>query len=214
MMHVRNVGLLGVVGLALAVAGCVSLKRTPEARFFVLESLLEPPEGVPAQGPAGSVGLLPVVLPGYLDRAQVVTWSAPGELKIDEFLRWAEPIDAGVSRTLAEDLQTLLPKTRIIRAPWPSSVKLRCRLRVELERFGPQTNGEVQLGGRFALLPVSSERPLVTRPVSLRRGPLPTAAGGLPDVGVEVEALSQLVADLARQIVAALQELPPPSEEG
>jgi uncharacterized lipoprotein YmbA len=213
-MRARQFGTLALVFLALGLSSCVSLKRTPEARFFVLQALAEAPEGAASPLEGGVVGLLRIVVPDYLERPQVVSWIAPGELKIDEFLRWAEPIDAGVSRTLAEDLQTLLPKTRIIRAPWPSSVKLRCRVRVELERFGPQTNGEVQLGGRFALLPVSSEQPLVAHPVSLRRGPLPTAAGGLPDVGVEVEALSQLVADLARQIVAALQELPPPPEEG
>jgi uncharacterized lipoprotein YmbA len=213
-MRAQQFGTLALVFLALGLGSCVSLKRTPEARFFVLQALAEAPEGAASPLEGGVVGLLRIVVPDYLERPQVVSWIAPGELKIDEFLRWAEPIDAGVSRTLAEDLQTLLPKTRIIRAPWPSAVKLRCRVRVELERFGPQTNGEVQLGGRFALLPVSSEQPLVAHPVSLRRGPLPTAAGGLPDVGVEVEALSQLVADLARQIVAALQELPPPSEEG
>jgi uncharacterized lipoprotein YmbA len=213
-MRAREFGTLALVLLFLGLAGCVSLKRTPEARFFVLRSLAEPPQGAASPAEGGVVGLLRVVVPDYLERPQVVSWVAPGELKIDEFLRWAEPIDAGVSRTLAENLQTLLPRTRIIRAPWPSSARLRCRLRVELQRFGPQTNGEVQLEGRFALLPVASERPLVARLVSLRRGPLPTAAGGLPDVGVEVEALSGLVADLARQIAAALQELPPPSEEG
>jgi uncharacterized lipoprotein YmbA len=209
MMHVRNVGLLGVVGLALAVAGCVSLKRTPEARFFVLESLLEPPEGVPAQGPAGSLGLLPVVLPGYLDRAQVVTWSAPGELKIDEFLRWAEPLDAGVSRTLAENLSALLPQTLVVRAPWPSRTQLRCRIRVELERFGPQTSGEVELEGRFELLQAREERALMVRPVSLRRG---LATATVPDAGAGVEAMSELVADLAKEIAAAVRELPPPPE--
>jgi uncharacterized protein len=208
MMRVRNVGLFGAAGLVLAVAGCVSLKRTPEARFFVLESLLEPPEGVATQGPAGPLGLLPVVLPRYLDRAQVVTWSAAGELKIDEFLRWAEPLDAGVSRTLAENLSALLPETLVVRAPWPSKTRLRCRLRVELERFGPQTNGEVQLEGRFELLQPREERALMVRPVSLRRGL--STAGAVPDAGAGVEAMSQLVADLAKEIAAAVRELPPP----
>jgi uncharacterized lipoprotein YmbA len=212
-MRARHFGTFALVCLALGFAGCVSLKHTPEARFFVLLPLAEPPEGAAPPSEGGVVGLLRIVVPEYLERPQVVSWVAPGELKIDEFLRWAEPIDAGVSRTLAENLQTLLPKARIIRAPWPFSTKLRCRLRVELQRFGPQTNGEVQLDGRFALLPVSGERPLVARPVSLRRGPLPTAAGGGPDVGAEIEALSRLVADLASQIVVALEELPPPSDE-
>jgi len=212
MIRVRHFRALGVVGLALALAGCVSLKRTPDARFFVLRSLAEPPAGVATQGAAGLVGVLPVVVPGYLERPQVVSWVAPGELRIDEFLRWAEPIDAGVSRTLAENLSALLTENRIIRSPWPSSAKLRCRVRVELQRFGPQTNGEVQLEGRWALLPAPGERALVVRPVSLRRGPL-VAGKTAPDAGVGVEAMSELVSDLAKEIASAIRELGPPSDE-
>jgi len=206
-MRPSHLAALGAA-LALALAGCVSLKRTPEARFFTLRSLAEPPAGVKAQVTAGVVGVLPVVVPGYLDRPQVVSWVAPGELRIDEFLRWAEPLDAGVSRTLAENLQALLPENRIIRAPWPSSAKLRCRVRVELRRFGPQTNGDVQLEGRWALLPVPDERALLVRSVSLHR---PRAAREL-DPGAEVEAMSGLVADLAKEIAAAVEGLPPSPE--
>lgn len=207
-MRVRQLSALVAAGLALTLAGCVSLKRTPEARFFVLRSLAEPPAGSTAQGATDVVGLSPVVVPGYLERPQVVSWVALGELRIDEFLRWAEPIDAGVSRTLAENLQTLLPESRIIRSPWSSSVKLRCRVRVELERFGPQASGEVLLDGRFELLPPRGERAIVARPVSLRRGLV--AAGATPAAGVA--AMSELLADLARDIAAAVGELPPPPE--
>ena len=97
--------------------------------------------------PRGLVGVLPVFLPGYLDRPQVVTWTGPGELRIDEFLRWAEPLDAGVARVLGESLGTLLPSHRVIRAPWSSAAPLRCRVRLELARFGPQESGEMVLTG-------------------------------------------------------------------
>jgi uncharacterized lipoprotein YmbA len=190
-------------------AACVSLKRTPEARFFVLRSLVEAPtEPAPAtgtQGPArGLVGILPLHLPGYLDRSQVITWTGPGELRIDEFLRWAEPLDLGVTRVLGESLGTLLPSHRVIRAPWPSSAPLRCRVRLDLVKFGPQDNGEVQLTGRWALLPRQSERPLAVRSFSLRRGPLAPSA----DAALEVEAMSELLADLSREIAAAILALP------
>ena len=198
------------VAAAVVLAGlpaCVSLKRTPEARFFVLRSLVEPPSGAPSSAAADLLGVLPVLVPGYLDRPQVVTWAAPGELRIDEFLRWAEPLDAGVSRTLAENLDALLPEHRVIRSPWPSATKLRCRIRVELEQFGPQASGEVLLVGGFALLPAREERPLVAHAVSLRRGPLPRHTSG-PDAGLGVDTMSELLADLAREITAALRALP------
>jgi uncharacterized lipoprotein YmbA len=215
-MRRTPLALPATIGLAMALTGCVSLKRTPEARFFVLRPLAEDPAATAPRAPASLVGLLPVVLPGYLDRPQLVSWVAPGELRIDEYLRWAEPLDAGLLRTLAANLEVCLPGSRVIRSPWPSTARLRCRVRLELQRFGPQTSGEVQLEGRFALLPADGERPLVARPVALKRGPLALSdAGG--DPMASVDAMSDLLAELAREIAAALEALPPeasPSSPG
>lgn len=205
----RTRAALGVVAAALAVAsGCVSLKRTPEARFFVLRSVAEP-KAAPAAGPArrGFVGVMPVRLPGHLDRPQLVTWVAPGELRIDEFLRWGEPLQAGLTRTLAENLQGLLGEHYVARAPWRASVVPRCRVATELRVFGLQPNGEVHLDGRWALLAADGERPLARGTAAMRRGPLP--AGPLAaDPGAGVDAMSELVADLAREIAAAVRALP------
>jgi uncharacterized lipoprotein YmbA len=100
----------------------------------------------------------------------------------------------------------------VIRSPWPSATRLRCRVRVDLQRFGPQASAEVVLEGRYALLPANGERPLVARPVSLKRGPLSAAAPG-DGATAGVEALSELVADLAREIAAAIRALPADSGE-
>jgi uncharacterized lipoprotein YmbA len=136
-MRARLVALLVLPGLGLAAPGCV-LKRTPEARFFVLRSLAEPPAAPPAEAPATLVGVLPVRMPGYIDRPQLVTWTAPGELRIDEFLRWAEPLDAGITRTVAENLDALLPESHVVRAPWAARAQPRCRVWLQLDLFGPQ----------------------------------------------------------------------------
>jgi hypothetical protein len=200
---------LGLVAAALAAAsGCVSLKRTPEARFFVLRSVAEPEEA-PAAGPArrGFVGVMPVRLPGHLDRPQLVTWVAPGELRIDEFLRWGEPLQAGLTRTLTENLQALLGEHHVARAPWRAAVVPRCRVAAELRVFGLQPSGEVHMDGRWALLAADGERPLARGTAAFRRGPLP-AGSAVADPGASVDAMSGLVADLAREIAAAVRELP------
>jgi uncharacterized lipoprotein YmbA len=196
----RSVAALLAAG---ALAGCVSLKRTPEARFFTLRPVAERPAR-PASNAAGPgiVGVLPVSLPGFLERPQLVAWSAPGEVRVDEFLRWAEPLDASVPRVLAEDLETLLPSHRVIRSPWARSTTVQCRVRAELVRFGLQRGGEVALSARFVVLPAQSERPLLSRDVELRREP------GRADPGGAVEAMSALVADLAEEIAKAIGTLP------
>ncbi len=208
----RRRAALGVVAAALAAAsGCVSLKRTPEARFFVLRSVAEPQA---AAGPAarGFVGVMPVRLPGHLDRPQLVTWVAPGELRIDEFLRWGEPLQAGLTRTLAENLQALLGEHYVARAPWRASAVPRCRVATELRVFGLQPNGEVHLDGRWALLAADGERPLARGTAAMRRGPLPAGPSGA-DPGAGVDAMSGLVADLAREIEAAVRALPEQTPE-
>jgi hypothetical protein len=206
-MRTRLVGIAATAAVALGSAACVSLKRTPEARFFVLRSVVEPPEAPVPPGSAGLVGVLPVRLPGHLERPQLVTWAGPGELRVDEYLRWAEPIDTGVARTLAENLDALLPAHPVIRAPWPAAVAPLCRVRVELRVFGVLESGEVRLEGRWALLPGKDERPLVRRSASLTRGPLPAGPAGV-DAGAGVEAMSALLGDLAREIAAAVEALP------
>ena len=174
-------------------AGCVSLKRTPEARFFVLRSVAEPARLRPAaDARRGFVGVMPVRLPGHLDRPQLVTWTAPGELRIDEFLRWGEPLDPGFTRTLAENLGTLLPEHFVARSPWRASAVPRCRVVTELRVFGLQPNGEVRLDGRWALLPAHGEQPLARGSASLSRGPLTGGPAGA-DPGAEVDAMSELV---------------------
>jgi len=209
----RTRAALGVVAAALAAAsGCVSLKRTPEARFFVLRSVAEPEAAAASASRRGLVGVMPVRLPGHLDRPQLVTWVAPGELRIDEFLRWGEPLQAALTRTLAENLQALLGEHYVARAPWRASVVPRCRVATELRVFGLQPNGEVHLDGRWALLAADGERPLARGTAALRRGPLPAGAAGV-DPGAEVDAMSELVADLAREVAAAVRALPEEAPE-
>lgn len=198
--------ILTLAGSLLGLAGCVSLKRTPEARFFVLRSLVEPPQAPSADAAVGIVGVQPVRLPGHLERPQLVIWRAPSELHVDEFLRWSEPLDAGITRTLAENLAALLPEHRVIRHPWPGAAELRCRVAVELGVFGQQQDGEIRLDGRWALLPTRAHRALAFHSVSLRRGPLGVDAAADPRAGVE--AMSELVADLSREIATAVRGLP------
>jgi uncharacterized lipoprotein YmbA len=150
------------------------------------------------------VGVLAVRLPGHLDRPQVVTWTAPGELRIDEFVRWGEPLGAGFTRTLTENLQALLPDHVVARAPWRASAVPRCRVVTELSVFGLQPSGEVRLEGRWALLPAQAELPLARGTAAFRRGPV---GGSNPDAAVE--AMSELIADLSRDIAKATLALPP-----
>jgi hypothetical protein len=211
-MRTRLSAILGLAGLVLVTTGCVSLKRTPEARFFVLQPVAEAPAAPAGRAPVGLVGVERVRLPGHLERPQLVTWAASDELRVDEFLRWAEPLDDGLTRTLAEDLAVLLPDHQVVRRPWPGDTRTRCRVRVTVRNFGLQRDGMVKLEGRWALLPDRGDLALRQEAVSLQRGPVAGGEAGAAAAG-GVDEMSGLVADVSRQIAEAIRALPPPEEE-
>lgn len=186
--------------LWLGLTACVSLKRTPEARFFYLRSVAEPAAAAGAQG--SLIAVMLARLPGHLQRPQLVTEVAPGELRVDEFLRWAEPLDEGTTRALAENLAKLLPEHRVVRFPWRSGARPRCRVVVELYDFGLHGRAEARLSGRWALLLPDREGALVSQAAELRR-----EAGGA-DASTSVEAMSVLLGELSQQIAAAVRALP------
>jgi uncharacterized lipoprotein YmbA len=199
-------------GLALALpatltvlAGCVHLARGPEERYFVLRAVAEPAPAPAGARPETLLGLLPVRVPAALARAQLVSVTAPGELRLDPLRRWAEPLDEGVTRTLAENLAVLLPRHRVLRSPWPAAATLRARAVVDLRAFGPQADGAVRLEGSFTLLEAREERALARETFTLASPAGP--AGGRE----AVEAMSALVADLARRVASAVEALPAPS---
>jgi uncharacterized lipoprotein YmbA len=195
----------------LALTGCVSLKRTPEARLFALRATAPRAAGTYAGGDL--VGVMPVHLPAHLDRPQLVSWSTQGELRVDEFLRWGEPLDMGTTRVLADDLDLVLPDHPSARHPWPAGSPLLCRVSVHVERFGAQAGREVRLEGRFTLLPRTGERPLVVHPFRIARDVAPLSSGA-DDPEAVVDAMSQLVGELATQIAAEVQKLPAPPAPG
>ena len=193
-----------------AASGCVSLKRTPEARFFVLRSVVEPPTAPAAAPRRGLRGRAAGPrCPGTSTARSSSPGRRPSELRIDEFLRWAEPLDDGVDAHARREprgacCRSYRVAARALAARRPSP---RCRVVTELRVFGLQANGEVRLDGRWALLRTRGERPLAGGSVSLARGPLASGPNGV-DAGAGVDAMSDLVAELSRTIADAIRTLP------
>ena len=186
--------------------GCVSLKRTNEARFFVLRAQAPSVADHATEPLSGSVGLLPVRVPGHLNRPQLVTEGGASELLINEFARWAEPLEPALSRVLAENLATLLPDRQVMRSPFPAAASLRCRVSVEIESFAPQKSGEVRLDGRFMLLTPGDSRALALRQFRLRRGPVRVGPSGV-DAEAGIAAMSELLLELAEQIAEQVRQI-------
>jgi len=190
-----------LAAMALASTGCFG--SSPPSRFFLLSPSPEGASAVPSPGPEGALGVLPTRIAAYLDRPQIVTFLGDNAVDLDEFNRWAEPLGAGVSRVLAQDLSALLPAWRVTPQPWDPTVPLRARLVVEVTALGWNKRGEARLEANWALLTAAGELTAARGRVVLRR----EVSGTGTDAAVA--ATSSLVTEMARDIAVAVRGLPP-----
>jgi uncharacterized lipoprotein YmbA len=119
-----------VLALALLAAGCGS---TPPSRFYTLSA-------VPASPPPAttdlSVAVGPVVVPGAVDRPQIVVTVSGNQVRLDELNRWASPLAGNIARVVAENLTGMLGTPRVtVWLQTVSAVPVDYRTAIEVQRF-------------------------------------------------------------------------------
>jgi uncharacterized protein len=194
-----------LAGLVLLPA-CVSLKRSKPAEVFVLEPLAARGAPSPDRPPAAVIGILPVEVPGWIDRPQITSRGAGGQVTADEFFRWGEPIAKGVQRVVAENLAALLPDRRVVRAPWAGYEPVVHRVEITVTELARQADGSVLLEARWAV--IGKDRSTLVQRRSSHR-----AASPGPTVAAAVEASSEVLEALSRELAATLGGLPLPSAD-
>lgn len=188
--------------LCLALGSCSPLSPQPDpSRFFVLTSQAESDSG--DQGRESlqvSLGLGPVTVAPYLDRAPLVTRVSANEVRISEIDRWAEPLPASFARIQAENLKTLLGTEQIVFHPWYRGTSLDYTIEISVLRFERDTSGGAELVASWTIKDGESGRLLVSRDSKYSR----TATSNTAEAAVA--ALSQTAAELSREIASAIQE--------
>ena len=118
--------LCALVSLA---AGCAS---TPPSRFYTLSAT-----ATPSTAAASSLMIVvgPVSVPAVVDRLEIVVSSGSNELKLDEFNRWASPLQDNLSRVIAENLVAILGTRRVTLFPQMPSTTAQYRVAIEVHRF-------------------------------------------------------------------------------
>ena len=192
---------MSLVAVALVTPGCFG--TSPAARFYVLSASAMANAAVPSPGPEGTLGVFPTRVAEYLDRPQIVTFTGENTVDLDEYSRWAEPLGAGVTRVLAQELSALLPSWRVLPQPWDPVMPLRARVVVSVTALGWNDRGEARLEANWAVLSGNGDASLARGRAVLRR----ESAG--PGASAAVAATSALVTGLAHEIASAIQALPP-----
>jgi uncharacterized lipoprotein YmbA len=178
--------------LTALLAACGS---TPQSDYYMLtaDARGEPGEGGP------SLGVGPVSIPEYLKTRQIVMNRSDHLLKLAEYDRWAEPLDAGVSRVVAVNLAVLMNTTRVQTFPWRRDATPGHAVRISVIQFAAQ--------GSEAILVTEWS---ISRPRQGESGPrgitrlTTTLRGGEPEH--VAEAYSGLLLELSEIIAGALKD--------
>jgi uncharacterized lipoprotein YmbA len=202
MSHRHSALFVLLVALAvstLVVSGC---STGPPTRLYVLTSLPRAESGLLAAGGRQmSIGVGPVELPQYVNRPQIVTGQQSSELQSAASAQWAEPLQDGFTRVLAENLSLLLTTDRVAIFPWKTFVP-EYQVVVEVTHFLGQTGGEVSLVALWSILNKDGREAPVSKKSSFRE------STGSSEYEALAAAMSRNVAALSRDIAAALLALP------
>ena len=116
-----------LVALVVAGTGCAS----PRSNFYTLNS------AAMAVGTEANYSVVvgPVTVPAVVDRPQIVMRIAPNRVAIEEFHRWASPLQDAIARVVAENLSALLGTPHVTVFSQPKAAGARYRVRVDVLRF-------------------------------------------------------------------------------
>jgi uncharacterized lipoprotein YmbA len=196
--HARRIVALVLAIGVLALAACRSVEDP--TKYYVL-SPTSPPEPTPrAASSSTAIGVGPVLIPGYLDRVQIVTRGAEDEVELSPYHRWAEPIESGIAKVVADNLALLVGSERIAVFPWRGGVArlLDYQVVIVVLRFEGAPGRQVTLDARWRLLGKAGQE-LVLKRSTINE---PVIAEGYQPL---VRGMNQALAALAREIAAEIQ---------
>lgn len=180
---------------ALLAGACMT--TSPAMRYYLLTPMEIGPVPEARLGEQ-TVIVGPFQLPGYLDRPHLMVRLPDGELALREYERWAEPLEAVLVRTLAENLVRLTGSQRIITFPLDRRADVGQRISGRVMRFDTDVTGLAVLQLQWSIRDGSGQ-PLVPVQISEYRV---QAAGDAP--AQRVAALSEALALFAVELANAL----------
>jgi len=124
----RRLAVLAMVGLlAVSLPGCSS----SPASFYTLSATATP--GAATSRLSVAVG--PVSIPAAVDRPQIVVSSSANQVSLDDFNRWASPLQDNLARVVAENLVALLGTSKVTLFPPGLSTDMDYRVTIEVRNF-------------------------------------------------------------------------------
>ena len=145
-----------------------------------------------------SLGVGDVKLPTLLDREGMVLRQNATALSVSDTHLWGGQLEDEFLTALTQQLQARLPQTRVQQIPWELSQTPQYQVALKIDQFDGTPRGKAVLRGTWQLQHAKDAKLIATYPIALER---PVNGQAIENI---VQAQSQLVGDLAEQVVAAL----------
>ncbi|MFB3058017.1 MAG: membrane integrity-associated transporter subunit PqiC [Ignavibacteriaceae bacterium] len=141
-----------------------------------------------------TIGIGTIEFSEYLKRPEIVTFKGSNELNVDQFNRWAEPLEKNFERVLIENLSRLIPTDRINIFPWQEEEPNSFQIIILVNEFGMRSESSVVLDARWSVSKKFKRDFLMTQ-----RSFYTENAAGVSIEG-EVALLSDLIGKFSRDI--------------
>jgi uncharacterized protein len=112
-------------------AGCAS----PPSHFYTLSSTATSAATGAAASSNLSVVVGPVSIPAIVDQPQIVVSTSANKVTLDEYNRWASPLQNNISRAVAENLVALLGTPRVSLFQQSLNAEADFRVAIEVQTF-------------------------------------------------------------------------------
>ena len=186
-----------IVLVTALISACSVGGKTRSSQFYVLDATIEQPLGDSMEDLRLGVG--PIAIPGYVNRPQLITKTDTAEVQIEEFARWAEPLEEMFTRTLSENIRALTNSQQIHSHPWPKLVEYDHRIAAKVIKFENDSQGNALLVVHWGLVHQTDSREVANITYSEYR-----ATAKASDFSSRVDALNDTLAQFARDIMASL----------
>jgi uncharacterized lipoprotein YmbA len=181
--------------IALLLGACAS---SPPVHFYALDSV---PRNIGEESGGVNIGLGPISFPDYLKRPQIVTRTSGSEVIIDEFHRWAEPVDHSFSRILASNVDDMLQSAVVAVFPYNMNIRIDVRVVGRVFRFDTDATGLAILDVQWAA--GDGHQNALIEP---RRARYEARASDPKDYDAIVIALNETLDAFSQDVAAALED--------
>jgi uncharacterized protein len=185
MMHIVD-RLLACAAIA-AIAGCAS---APPTRYYTLSA-----DNVqPAPPTSLSVSVGPVAVSALLDRPQIVLSVGPNQVVLDEFNRWASPLQDNVGRVVAENLVAMLGTQQVTTFPQSQGTDAQYRVAIDIQSLDSMPGKASRLDAVWTVQRTGDSRVTTKRTTVVENV---QATGDAALIAAHSRALGQLSRDIA-----------------